>query len=102
MVGIVDEDKRDIGGAWGFVDFMGTEFNPKEVELTDEVIKFLINDSSEARSVPDINKELITKQKVDGYVESFKTKRKDSKEYLEASDFLKNYFDDSNKKEIDL
>ena len=99
---IIDEDKRDIGGAWGFVDFMGTEFNPKEVELTDEVIKFLINDSSEARSVPDINKELITKQKVDGYVESFKTKRKNSKEYLEASDFLKNYFDDANKKEIDL
>ena len=57
---VIDEDKRDIGGAWGFVDFMDTEFNPKEVELTDEVIKFLINDSSEVKSVPDINKELIT------------------------------------------
>ena len=38
----------------------------------------------------------------DAYVESFKTKRKDSKEYLEALDFLKNYFEDGNKKEIDL
>ena len=81
---IIDEDKRDIGGAWGFVDFMETEFNPGEVELTDEVIKFLINDSSEVRSVHDINKELITRQKVDAYVESFKTKRKS----IESSHFF--------------
>ena len=49
-----------------------------------------------------MNKDLITEKKIHNYVESFKTKRKDSKEYTEAYNFLKAYFDDGNKKEIDL
>jgi len=36
------------------------------------------------------------------YVESFKTKRKDSNDYKDAVNFLRTYFDDSNKKSIDL
>mgnify|MGYP007000409293 len=56
----------------------------------------------EARTVAEVNKELITEKKIHQYVESFKTKRKDSNEYTEARDFLKAYFDDKNKKEIDL
>ncbi len=98
----IDEDNKEITGAWGFVDFMEANFNPVDVDLNDEVIKFLIDESTEAKSVVEINKELITKKKVQKYVETFKTKRKDSKEYSQARDFLKAYFDEGNKKVIDL
>ena len=98
----IDEVKKEIAGAWGFVDFMEANFNPKNIELTNEVIKFLIDESAEARTVAEVNKDLITEKKIHNYVESFKTKRKDSKEYTEACDFLKTYFDDGNKKEINL
>lgn len=98
----LDEDNKDITGAWGFVDFMEANFNPKDIDLSNEVVNFLINESAEARTVPDVNKELISERKIQSFVESFKTKRKDSKEYIEAVDFLKSYFDDGNKKEIDI
>ena len=81
---------------------MEANFNPVGVELTDEVIRFLIDESAEARTVAEINKELITEKKIQNYVESFKTKRKDSKEYSLARDFLKAYFDEGNKKIVDL
>ena len=45
---------------------------------------------------------MITGKKIDQYVEAFKQKRKDSNDYKEAVNFLKNYFDDGNKKNIDL
>ena len=54
------------------------------------------------RTDPEIFKDLIQKKKVKEYVESFKNKRKDSNEYIKAVHFLKTYFDDSNKKTIDL
>ena len=98
----LDEDNKEISGAWGFVDFMEAKFNPIDVELTDEVIRFLIDESAEVRTVAEVNKELITEKKIQNYVESFKTKRKDSKEYSQARDFLKAYFDEGNKKVIDL
>ena len=98
----LDEDNKEITGAWGFVDFMEAKFNPIDVELTDEVIRFLIDESAEVRTVAEINKELITEKKIQNYVESFKTKRKDSKEYSQARDFLKAYFDEGNKKVVDL
>ena len=98
----LDEDNKEISGAWGFVDFMEAKFNPIDVELTDEVIRFLIDESAEVRTVAEVNKELITEKKIQNYVESFKTKRKDSKEYSLARDFLKAYFDEGNKKVIDL
>ena len=81
---------------------MQTVFNPGEITLSNEVLKFLIDESSEARSDPEVFKDLINQKKVLKYVESFQNKRKDSNEYKEAVHFLKTYFDDSNKKSIDL
>ncbi len=98
----VDEENKEIKGAWGFVDFMEAEFDPKEITLSNEVIKYLIDESAEARTVPDVNKDLITEKDIQNYVESFKNKRKDSKDYAQAVSFLNNYFDDANKKKIDL
>ena len=42
------------------------------------------------------------KKQAKQYIENFKTKRSDSKEYSEAVNFLKTYFDPSNKIDIDL
>jgi hypothetical protein len=98
----VDEDNKEVQGAWGFVDFMETSFSAKEKTLNNDVLKFLIDESSEARSNPDIFKDLISEKDIQNYVESFKTKRKDSNDYKDALNFLKTYFDDSNKKSIDL
>ncbi len=98
----VDEDNKEVTGAWGFVDFMEASFIASEKTLSPEALKFLIDESSEARSNSDIFKNLISEKDIRNYVESFKTKRKDSIEYKEAVNFLKTYFDDSNKKTIDL
>ena len=98
----VDEENKEINGAWGFVDFMETSFIAAEKSLNKEVLKFLIEESAEARTNPDIFKELINEKTIQNYVESFKTKRKDSNDYKEALNFLRTYFDDSNKKNIDL
>ena len=98
----VDEENKEIKGAWGFVDFMEAVFDPKEITLSNEVIKYLIDESAEARTVPDVNKDLITEKDIQNYVESFKNKRKDSKDYAKAVSFLNTYFDDANTKKIDL
>ena len=98
----VDEVNKEVKGAWGFVDFMEADFDPKEITLSNEVMKYLIEESAEARTVPSINKDLITEKVIQDYVESFKNKRKDSTDYAKAVSFLKNYFQDSNKKKIDL
>ena len=98
----VDEENKVVNGAWGFVDFMETSFIAAEKSLNNEVLKFLIEESSEARTNPDVFKQLINEKTIQTHVESFKTKRKDSNDYKEAVNFLRNYFDDSNKKTIDL
>jgi len=98
----VNEDNKEVQGAWGFVDFMETSFSAKEKTLNNEVLKFLIDESSEARSNPDIFKDLISEKVIQNYVESFQTKRKDSNDYKDAVNFLRTYFDDSNKKSVDL
>jgi len=51
---------------------------------------------------PEIAKKVIREKNVKQYIEDFKNKRKDTKEYSEAVTFLKTYFDESNKKKIDL
>ena len=98
----LNEETREISGATGFVDFMESVFSSGEKTLSNDVLKFLIDESSEARSDPAIFKDLINKKKVLKYVESFKNKRKNSNEFKEAVHFLNTYFDDSNKKNIDL
>ena len=98
----IDEENKEVNGAWGFVDFMETSFIAAEKTLNKEVLKFLIEESAEARTNPDIFKELINEKTIQNYVESFKTKRRDSNDYKEAVNFLRTYFDDSNKKNIDL
>jgi len=98
----VNEDTKDYRGAWGFVDFMGAKFFSKDMILNAEVIKYLIDESSEARTNPGVFKDLISEKDIQRYVESFKSKRRDSNEYKEAVNFLKTYFDDTNKKMIDL
>ena len=98
----VDEDNKEVIGAWGFVDFMEANFIAGEKTLSPEILKFLIDESSEARADSDTFKNLISEKDIQNYVESFKSKRKDSNEYKEAVNFLKTYFDDNNKKSIDL
>jgi len=98
----LDEETKSYSGAFGFVDWMEVIFNPKEISISKEVLEFLINESVDARLNPEAFEELLTYKKVKNYVESFQNKRKDSNEYKEAVNFLKTYFDDSNKKRIDL
>ncbi|MEL0208866.1 MAG: hypothetical protein VW915_08200, partial [Gammaproteobacteria bacterium] len=71
----VDEDNKEVTGAWGFVDFMEASFIASEKTLSREALKFLIDESSEARSNSDIFKNLISEKDIRNYVESFKTKR---------------------------
>ena len=98
----INEETKEISGACGFVDFMETVFIPGDRTLSNDVLKFLIDESSEARANPEIFKDLIHQKKVLRYVESFQNKRKDSNEYKEAVHFLNTYFRDDNKKSIDL
>ena len=98
----LNEETKDYKGAWGFVDFMETNFNPKDVSLNDEVIKFLIDESSEVRSNPEIFKDLISEKFIQQKVEAFKSKRRDSKDFIESFEFLKKYFDEDTKIKIDI
>ena len=81
---------------------MEASIDPQEITLNNEILRFLIDESSEARSNPEIFKDLINEKKIQNYIEAFQTKRKDSNEYKTAVSFIKNYFDDKNKKRIDL
>ena len=98
----VNEETKKAPGNIGFIDFMEANFDPDKTPLNEDVLKVLIDDSSEAKGNPEINKDLISQKQVEKYREAFESKRKDSKEYTEARDFLKYYFDKANKKKIDL
>ena len=98
----LDEQTRKISGNGSVTYLKKTEFPASSISLSEEVIRFLIDKSSEAINDPEIAKQVITEKMAKQYIENFKTKRSDSKEYSEAVNFLKTYFDPSNKKDIDL
>ena len=98
----LDEQTRKISGNGSVTNLKKTEFPASSISLSEEVIRFLIDKSSEAINDPEIAKQVITEKKAKQYIENFKTKRSDSKEYSEAVNFLKTYFDPSNKIDIDL
>ena len=98
----LDEQTRKISGNGSVTNLKKTEFPASSITLSEEVIRFLIDKSSEAINDPEIAKQVITEKQAKQYIENFKTKRSDSKEYSEAVNFLKTYFDPSNKIDIDL
>ena len=98
----IDEKTRTIGGNGSRTNFKNTEFLASSASLNEEIVKFLIDESSEVIRDPEILKQVITEHDVKQYIEHFKTKKRDSKEYIEALNFLETYFDKSNKKTIDL
>tara|TARA_B000000609_G_C24037601_1_gene274166 strand:+ start:412 stop:726 length:315 start_codon:yes stop_codon:yes gene_type:complete len=98
----LDEQTRKISGNGSVTNLKKTEFPASSISLSEEVIRFLIDKSSEAINDPEIAKQVITEKQAKQYIENFKTKRSDSKEYSEAVNFLKTYFDPSNKIDIDL
>ena len=98
----LDEQTRKISGNGSVTNLKKTEFPASSISLSEEVIRFLIDKSAEAINDPEIAKQVITEKKAKQYIENFKTKRSDSKEYSEAVNFLKTYFDPSNKIDIDL
>ena len=81
---------------------MGAEYIASEKSLSKEALTLLVNESSEVRGNPDILKKLISEKDIQTYVEAFKNKRKDSNDYKNAVNFLKIYFDDSNKVDVDV
>jgi len=98
----LDEDTRKILGNGSRTDFKNTEFPASRVSISEKLIRFLIDESTETKEDPEIAKKVIREKNVKQYIEDFKNKRKDTKEYSEAVTFLKTYFDESNKKKIDL
>ena len=98
----INEENREIKGDGYRAEFKKAEFLANENLLSKDFLKFIIDESSEVRTVPEVNKDMITGKRIFEYVEAFQTKRKDSNDYNEALKFLKEYFDDNNKKEIDL
>ena len=98
----IDEEKKEYQGAYGFIDFMEAEYIASEKSLSKEALTLLVNESSEVRGNPEILKQLISEKKIQTYVEAFKNKRKDSSDYKNAVNFLKDYFDDNNKIDVDV
>ena len=54
------------------------------------------------RSNPEIFKDLISEKFIQQKVEAFKSKRRDSKDFIESFEFLKKYFDEDTKIKIDI
>ena len=98
----IDEENRKISGNGSRTEFKNTEFSASETSLSEELIRFLIDESTETKEDPEVAKRVIREKEVKQYIEDFMNKRKDTKEYADAISFLKTYFDESNKKKIDL
>ena len=98
----IDEEARKISGNGARPEQKQTEFPVSGKTLSDELIRFLIDESTKTKADPELQKKVVTGKHVEKHVSNFKSKRKDSKEYSEAINFLKTYYDESNKKEIDL
>ncbi len=96
----LDEKTRECKGAYGFIGFMHTYIDAKKHSLPDKIIKFLIEESSDAKT--NFNSELISEKKIEQYVEAFKNKREDSDEFKQAAQFLTTYFESENNKKIDM
>ena len=98
----VNEETREIKGDGYKSEYKKAQFPAGEADLSEDIIKLLIDESSETRSNPELAELVITGKKVEQYMDDFKNKRKDTKEYSEALTFLRTYFDESNKKKINL
>ena len=98
----INEETKEIKGDGYRSEFKRTKFLAGEKDLSEELIRFLIDESTETKSDPEVGKLVITGKKIDKYVDDFKNKRKETEEYTKALTFLRAYFDESNKKKIDL
>jgi hypothetical protein len=100
MLKVTDLEKREYSGAYGFVDFMEAKIDPLNHNVSDGIISHLIKESADAKW--NYKDKIISGKICANYLEDFKTKRKDSEEFLAAVDFIETYFDENNYQAIDL
>ena len=88
----MDEVNKEIKGDGYRAEFKKAEFLAAEKTLSNEVLKFLIEESAEVRANPEVLKNMINEKTIEKYVEAFNNKRKDSNDYKEAVNFLRELF----------
>lgn len=98
----IDVENRNFKGSNQRIDLMSANFLPKVVTVKKELLQILIDDSVEVKTNQDMISKALTPQLVEGYIEAFKNSNKNSNDFKEAVKFLNTYYEDSNKKEIDL
>lgn len=97
---IIDVEKRMATGSAGAVDFMETKIDPKNNNLSEEIIAYFINESSDAKWRH--KEDNISTKLCNEHLENFRSRKNNSEEFLSAVEFIETYFHENNYKELDM
>lgn len=100
---ITDIENKKIKGSCGYIEWMFTSFDPKEVQISESFIEFLLNYSMEGlKQRIEKDEKFVVYDAMKQHLNNFKNKRRDSNDFKEAVKVIQSFYDPNKIKIIDL
>ena len=100
---ITDIENKKIKGNCGYIEWMFTSFDPKEVQISESFIEFLLNYSMEGlKQRIEKDEKFVVYDAMKQHLNNFKNKRRDSNDFKEAVKVIQSFYDPNKIKIIDL
>tara|TARA_Y100000992_G_C21272777_1_gene497879 strand:- start:847 stop:2940 length:2094 start_codon:yes stop_codon:yes gene_type:complete len=99
---IIDVENKKVKGNCSYIEWMFSNFEPTEVNVTDTFVEFLIKYSIEGlKQRIEKDEKYITHDMMKSHLQNFKNKRRDSNDFKDAVKVIQDFYNPKNVVEID-
>ncbi len=99
---IIDVENKKVKGNCSYIEWMFSNFEPTEVNVTDTFVEFLIKYSIEGlKQRIEKDEKYITHDMMKSHLQNFKNKRRDSNDFKDAIKVIQDFYNPKNVVEID-
>ena len=99
---IIDIENKKVKGNCSYIEWMFSNFEPTEVNVTDAFVEFLIKYSIEGlKQRIEKDEKFITHDMMKSHLQNFKNKRRDSNDFKDAVKVIQDFYNPKNVVEID-
>lgn len=99
---IIDIENKKVKGNCSYIEWMFSNFEPTEVNVTDTFVEFLIKYSIEGlKQRIEKDEKYITHDMMKSHLQNFKNKRRDSNDFKDAVKVIQDFYNPKNVVEID-
>ena len=100
---IIDIENKKVKGNCGYIEWMFTHFDPKEVQISESFIEFLLKYSMEGlKQRIEKDEKFVVYDAMKQHLNNFKNKRRDSNDFKEAVKVIQSFYDPNKIKVVDL